>query len=141
MTDTWYDRAKRKMRELGLTQEDLKKPLGVKTRGAVGHYLTGRRDPSPQQLQELAAKLKINVDELLRGTPTSVKEDSPGYGPDELTADIVRMLRASIRGWSKLPSADREDIIKKAKQAVGPNGTIQASKVVDLIEYSRRRIK
>jgi transcriptional regulator with XRE-family HTH domain len=53
---------------LGLTQDDLRKPLKVKTRGAVGHYLSGRRDPNPEQLIAMAGCLKVSLDELLMGS-------------------------------------------------------------------------
>jgi len=36
----WAPRAKRRMADLGITQDDLKGTLKVKTRGAVGHYFS-----------------------------------------------------------------------------------------------------
>lgn len=67
MTEHWYDRAKARMSELGLNQADLMGPLGVRTRGAVGHYLTGRREPSPAQLLTLASILQVSMDYLVLG--------------------------------------------------------------------------
>lgn len=73
---TWYDLAKLRIADLGMTQDDLKKTLQVKTRGAVGHYLSGRRQLSPDQLVALAKKLKITLDELLTGKkPNAADED------------------------------------------------------------------
>lgn len=65
--EAWYDRAKARMRELGITQEALKQVLGVSTRGAVGHYLTGRRQPTPAQMEALSRTLHISTDWLLTG--------------------------------------------------------------------------
>jgi transcriptional regulator with XRE-family HTH domain len=66
--DEWYVRAKARMSELGITQEDLLPVFGVTTRGAVGHYLSGRRDPSPSVMVKLADRLGMGLDELLRGS-------------------------------------------------------------------------
>lgn len=55
------------MTELGLNQADLIAPLGVKTRGAVGHYLTGRREPSAAQLLAMASVLQVSLDYLVLG--------------------------------------------------------------------------
>lgn len=52
------------MKELGVRQEDLAEPMGV-SRGGVGHYLAGRREPSVPQLRALASKLKWSMEELL----------------------------------------------------------------------------
>jgi transcriptional regulator with XRE-family HTH domain len=52
------------MSELGVTQDQLAQELGV-TRGAVGHYLNGRREPSLEQMAIIARKLNMTVAELL----------------------------------------------------------------------------
>lgn len=64
---TWRDRARRRLKELGLTQDDLMEPLDVSTRGAVGHYLSGRRKPSIEQAAALARALQMSLDELVFG--------------------------------------------------------------------------
>ncbi|EAZ97298.1 helix-turn-helix domain-containing protein [Marinobacter sp. ELB17] len=66
-TETWYARAKLEMERKSITQESLTSILGVATRGAVGHYLSGRRDPSPQQLVDLSGALDVNVGWLMTG--------------------------------------------------------------------------
>ncbi len=63
----WFDRAKVRMAAVGVTQEQLMPLFGVTTRGAVGHYLSGRRDPSSTVLVKLADRLSMSLDELLRG--------------------------------------------------------------------------
>ncbi len=65
--EAWQDRAKAVMKEKGITQESLKSVLGVSTRGAVGHYLSGRREPSIQQLTDLASHLGVRIEWLIRG--------------------------------------------------------------------------
>jgi len=69
--EAWQDRAKAVMKERGITQESLKSVLGVSTRGAVGHYLSGRREPSIQQLTDLANHLRVKLEWLVRGEGNS----------------------------------------------------------------------
>lgn len=71
----WYLAAKRLMKAKKIRQDDLIETLGVKTRGAVGHYLSGRRQPTPAQLIALAGKLGCTVDELLSGEPADPIQD------------------------------------------------------------------
>lgn len=98
MDDTWYERAKKRMSELNppVTQEDLKNPLGVETRGAVGHYLTGRRHPSPQQLLALANRLRVSVDWLLTGEdlhPIAAEPETPyGMKDEDLLARCMVLV-------------------------------------------------
>ena len=56
---TWETRIKLRMKELGLTQEELANKMGL-TRGAVTHYLAGRRVPPLKQFQKLASILKTD---------------------------------------------------------------------------------
>ena len=78
----WTYRAKRIMRAKGLIQDDLCKPLGVKTRGAVGHYFTGRRQLNLGQAVALAHTLQCSMDELF----------DHGRSEDESMADIAAQL-------------------------------------------------
>lgn len=55
----WAGRLKIKMKELGLTQEELANKLGV-TRSAVAHYVQGTRHPPLKQVVKLAAILKVD---------------------------------------------------------------------------------
>jgi transcriptional regulator with XRE-family HTH domain len=71
----WYEKAKILMKQKGITQDDLIPVFGVKTRGAVGHYLTGRRQPDPDQLAALAHKLGCMIDDLFcKESETSQKD-------------------------------------------------------------------
>lgn len=57
------------MKQKKITQEDLKSDFGVTTRGAVGHYLTGRREPTIDQLLKVAKRLGVNVSQLIGEIP------------------------------------------------------------------------
>ena len=54
------------MSKKGIKQKDLLKVFEVETRGAVGHYLTGRREPSVNQLQNFADFLGMKLEELIQ---------------------------------------------------------------------------
>ena len=65
--NTWADRIRSRMKELGLTQEELADKLGI-TRGAVTHYLAGRRVPPLNKFNEIAKVLKADAAWLQFGT-------------------------------------------------------------------------
>lgn len=58
MKTTWNELAKARMKELGVTQEDLAEALG-KTQGGVGHWLRGMRNPSLQEIGSIFEYLGI----------------------------------------------------------------------------------
>lgn len=71
--NSWTGRLKTKMKELGLTQEELARKLGV-TRSAVAHYVQGTRHPPVKQVVKLAAILKTDPSWLQFGkTQETVK--------------------------------------------------------------------
>jgi len=63
--DTWIVQAKKIMRDKGITQKDIASAMGKSTRGAVGHYFTGRSQPTLVQLKSLAKYLGITLAELV----------------------------------------------------------------------------
>jgi len=63
--DTWIIQAKKIMRDKGVTQKDIASAMGKSTRGAVGHYFTGRSQPTLNQLKSLAKYLDITLAELV----------------------------------------------------------------------------
>lgn len=69
--NTWTARIRSRMEALSMTQERLAHKMGL-TRGAITHYLAGRRVPPLQQFKKLAAVLKADPAWLQYGT--SVKE-------------------------------------------------------------------
>jgi len=63
----WAKRIKSRIKEIGMTQETLATKLGL-TRGAITHYLAGRRVPPLKQFQKIAAILKVDPAWLQFGT-------------------------------------------------------------------------
>ena len=97
--ETWQDRVRSVMKEQGITQDALTYVLGVSTRGAVGHYLSGRREPSAAQLQSLAKFLKVNLNWLLTG------EGSRNFNIFE---DVVRIVAEKNRKPGEEHLSDQE---------------------------------
>jgi SOS-response transcriptional repressor LexA len=65
------------MQEIGITQEALANEMGI-TRGAITHYLAGRRVPPLNQFAKLAAILKVQPAWLQFGES---KKEAPSYKP------------------------------------------------------------
>lgn len=88
----WYDRAKARAKELGVTQEQIADWLEL-TRGAVGHYLSGRREPEFHDLKIIALRLGMTLDELLNGTPAGSQVRT--FHPDDGIPDDVVLIKES----------------------------------------------
>jgi transcriptional regulator with XRE-family HTH domain len=101
----WYDRAKKLMKLRGKTQEDLKRIFHVETRGAVGHYLSGRRQPSPDQIIDLAEALECRLDWLLRNVGPSDREQ----GVDMHLSSEAEQLAFTFQN---LPVASRMQVLE-----------------------------
>lgn len=67
MESEWIKRVKKIMAEKRITQQDLVPILGLSTRGAVGHYLTGRSKPTLDQFQAMADYFGVSINFILTG--------------------------------------------------------------------------
>lgn len=61
--NTWTETAKKRMRDLGITQSVLAERLGV-TQGAVAHWLSGRRSPDIPTLERILKALGLGPIEI-----------------------------------------------------------------------------
>jgi SOS-response transcriptional repressor LexA len=68
--NAWSTRVRKRMKQLGMTQDTLAKKMGI-TRGAITHYLAGRRTPSLLQFKKMAAVLKTDPAWLQFGISTT----------------------------------------------------------------------
>ncbi|OZG74204.1 hypothetical protein BTA51_04080 [Hahella sp. CCB-MM4] len=73
----WIERIRDRMQATGITQNDLARALGC-TRGAVGHYLAGRRKPSLDQLEIMAKTLSVSPAWLQYDIGPMDVQESPG---------------------------------------------------------------
>lgn len=118
----WAAVARQRMGELGMTQEQLMPILNVSTRGAVGHYLSGRRVPSPEQMAALAKHLGLSLEAFLDGEAVPARKQSKDFvtvrapvDPNGATAEVeVKFLPR--RRASAGPGAENSD---PAEQALG----------------------
>jgi len=87
MKCNWIERARVRMKEIGLSQEMLANALGC-TRGAVGHYLSGRREPSLERLGIIAETLGLDTKWMVFGEDEwgGIGEPVQAYG-DALLKD------------------------------------------------------
>lgn len=93
MKRDWFDRAKECMKLAGISQEKIADVLGC-TRGAVGHYLSGRRNPTLSQLETIAGLLQLDPGWLVFGTRRSGVEDAAG----EYLIDLAVPHGLAVRG-------------------------------------------
>lgn len=86
MLDKWTDRVKGRMRAKGYTQEDVAQRISV-TKGAVSHYLTGKREPGIQQIKDWARMLDMSLSEFLG-------DDARFYSDEKQikAADLIKEL-------------------------------------------------
>ncbi len=95
METAWIDRVKHQMKEMGVSQVSLAKSLCC-TRGAVGHYLSGRRHPNLRQLKQIAEILHIEPGWMLFGNVNNaVHETGQTYKVTNHNRSIV--LRGSTK--------------------------------------------
>ena len=77
---SWISRAKKVMAEKKppLTQSDIAPSMGKTTRGAIGHYFTGRSKPTLDQLEGLSKFLGVSLSWLVsdHGENTAVDDDT-----------------------------------------------------------------
>jgi transcriptional regulator with XRE-family HTH domain len=100
MPEIWIDRVKERMRTLGKTQESLARPLGVKTRSAIGHYFNGRRKLSAEQAVDLAKELQCSLDYLFAGKPAvDVEKAEPSLSPQQ--QDLLSLFNSLTEGQQR----------------------------------------
>src|SRR3990167_7233719 len=71
----WPGRIKKRMKAMGFTQEALAKKMGL-TRGAITHYLSGRRAPPLKQLEKMADILQTEASWLQYGLALEVDKET-----------------------------------------------------------------
>lgn len=103
--NSWATRIKTRMKELGMTHEELANKLGI-TRGAITHYLAGRRVPPLKQFQKLASILKADPAWLQFGTKTELEN------PAKITKSSKEPTKLPIPILSWTQATELTDITK-----------------------------
>lgn len=65
--EKWYDRAKRLMKKRKISMEEMGKHLGL-SQGAMSMKLSGKRDSSLDDVNNIAKILDISISELVEGS-------------------------------------------------------------------------
>jgi len=71
----WISKAKSEMAKKNITQKDVAPIMGKSTRGAVGHYFTGRSKPTLDQLEDLAKYLGVSLSWLVSDNGSNAAVD------------------------------------------------------------------
>ena len=73
MKDNWTTRVRQGLKDKGFIYKDLAARLNV-TEGAVSHYLNRQREPSLNQIKEIASMLDLSLSELLGDDATFIAD-------------------------------------------------------------------
>lgn len=117
----WHEVAKQLVQAQGLSQVDLMPVFSVNTAGAVGHYLNGRRQPTPQQLKRLADYLNVQIDDFFvaRDAPApasvhNLRNVESGVKPASLTVKGAATSTLPHRyAWSNPAGVSDDVLIRK----------------------------
>ena len=87
----WYELAKARMKETGITQEKLAEHIGV-SQGGVAHWLSGRREPSLEVIGQVLKFLGLPEMSVGRGPDSGLFEDGSNVEPGPpITTDARRI--------------------------------------------------
>lgn len=100
MKSDFKSRLKQRMRDLGVTQEELANSIGV-TQGQISHFVTGQRRLQIEDIKKLCMALDISSDWLLFGK-INIK-------PQET---ILKKDAMFLKKWSALPLEVKRPIMR-----------------------------
>ena len=112
----WTERVKERMKELDMTQEKLAHKMGI-TRGAITHYLAGRRVPPLRQFQKMATVLKVEPAWLQFGVSSEMMASSKKVAAKkEKTVPIVHYHPMPVFSWEQ--AAGLTDVTKIKQEEI-----------------------
>ncbi|WP_156940166.1 helix-turn-helix domain-containing protein [Caldanaerobius polysaccharolyticus] len=123
--DTLGKRIKELRTELGLTQEELAKKIGV-TRAALSSWEINRRDPDTTTLQKLSEIFNVSVDYILGKTDIRTRAD-------EIT-DAVKDDPELLAFWNELKERPDLQLLFKQTRKLSPKTIRQVIRIIKAIE-------
>ena len=130
----WAINAEVHMKRNGIQQGDLLDVFGVTTKGAIGHYFNGRREPSLNGLIELSELLNISMSQLFGdNTPTGkVEQINPEQYITEQQhlTDALKLLARAVE-----ISADEAEVFFKVYEKIGAENILKASRILAEADY------
>jgi transcriptional regulator with XRE-family HTH domain len=121
----WYERAKLIMKNKNIKQHQVMEAMGVDTRGAVGHYLNGIREPSPMQLLGLANRLDCSIYEIMGNI-------------DPMHLLVMKALRTSLRAINESGEKFSDDEIRRINSACANYALSGTSNDNDIEAFAQR---
>ncbi len=112
----WYQTARKMVRDAGIPYAALMPALGVTTPAAVGHYLAGRRQPTPDQLKALADALGVRIDDFFTMAPAGEHPVPTAENPDPEPLTPMQRLRRRY-AWSNPDDIEETALIRKVLSA------------------------
>ena len=98
-------RIKQRRKELGLSQDELAKKIGYKTKGAISYFENGLRSPDFEVVQKIAEALNTDLKYFwVVKEPTNVK-----WSMD----DIPNKYKEDLKYNWELTKAEKEELIKE----------------------------
>lgn len=88
----WYEKAKARRKELGLTQEDLAKRLGYSEKSAISKIENGKNDLPLDKFQDLARALDISPTDLIDEPFHNAEQEQKHYYIDEEARQLAEFL-------------------------------------------------
>lgn len=125
----WLEQIRTIIKQRGITQEMLTTPLQVETKGAVSHYMTGKRELSVERFISLCEFLELTPNQVLG--VTSKFDDSQ---VSELMTNVITrwVVRMSQMGWVEykvdpqmiidvLTTSVCEEVLEIERTEISPN--------------------
>ena len=104
MSENWIDRARQWMKASGTSQGSLARALDC-TRGAVGHYLAGRRQPTLTQMERIAKVMEVHPAWLLYGVGQEhTGEEKPAYRAGSTREFSLRVMDGGSSSLASRPA-------------------------------------
>ncbi|MBD2804094.1 helix-turn-helix domain-containing protein [Xenorhabdus szentirmaii] len=115
MNMKWFDMAKSQMKVVGITYDKLAEHLGV-TRGAVGHWLNGRREPALNEIAEILDFIGIkHVILNSDGTVSDLNDLSPNSINTETESKLTKQQKELLALFDSLPSEEADRFLRELK--------------------------
>ncbi|MEC4724285.1 helix-turn-helix domain-containing protein [Shewanella sp. D64] len=129
----WAVNAEVLMKHNSIQQGDLLDIFGVTTKGAIGHYFNGRREPSLNGLIKLSELLHISMSDLFgEDIPvgeTKQRDNVQDISEQHLT-DALKLLARAIE-----ISTDDVEVFFKVYEKVGPDNILKAARILSKADY------
>lgn len=123
----WYEAVREHLKAKHIKQMDLAPILGVTTRGAVGHYLRGRREPSLEQFTLLAERIGLDPGPLLYGRRVEIGHRDRLLA-DQVAAAVVHAIEIRATPLLALPAPEEPPTPPRPGRAFQKNNIKEATR-------------